>query len=137
MKLVLDTNILVSALLTKGTPPDQLYRAWESGNFELYTSPRQISEIRRVLSYEKLRPYIKPMEAAMLLENIDSLAHLTEVATPRTESPDPEDNWILATAVNAKADYLVTGDKHHLLDLGTIETVEITTARKLLEKLKS
>lgn len=136
MKLVLDTNILVSALLTKGTPPDQLYRAWESGDFDLFTSTRQISELKRVLSYKKLQPYIKPMEAALLLENIDSMAYRIPVPTARTESPDPDDNWILATAINAGADFLVTGDKHHLLDLERIESVRTVAARTMLGHLQ-
>jgi len=52
--LVLDTNILIGALLTKGTPPDRLYRAWEAGRYELCTSGRQIIEIKRVLGLPAL-----------------------------------------------------------------------------------
>lgn len=132
VKLVLDTNILVSALLTKDTPPDRLYREWEAGSFDLFTSTRQMIELKRVLSYKKLQSYIRPTEALLLLENMDAMAHLVEVNVPRTESSDPDDNWILATAVLAGADFLVTGDKNHLLDLGCIESVKIVTARRML-----
>jgi putative PIN family toxin of toxin-antitoxin system len=135
VKLVLDTNVLISSLLSKGTPPDQLYRAWEAGRFELCTSSRQVAEIRRVLGYEKLQAFIKPLEAALLLENMDSMAHLIEVTAARTESPDPDDNWILATAVDAEAEFLVTGDKNHLLALRQIEGVRIVTAREALNRL--
>ena len=135
VKIVLDTNILVSALLTKGTPPDHLYRAWESGRFDLVTSSRQIVELRRVLGYEKLQAYIKPIEAALLLENMDSMAHMAEVSAPRNESSDPDDNWILATAVTGKANFLVTGDQHHLLALGRVEGVLIVTAREAMNSL--
>lgn len=133
MKLVLDTNILVSALLTKGTPPDQLYRAWEAGRFELCTSSQQMAELRRVMGYEKLKAYIEPMEASLLLENLDSMAHLIEVTAVRTESPDPDDNWVLAIAIEAAADLLVTGDKNHLLNLSEVAGVRIVTAREALE----
>ncbi|MGB0745237.1 MAG: putative toxin-antitoxin system toxin component, PIN family [Opitutales bacterium] len=136
MKVVLDTNVLVSALLTKGTPPDQLYRAWESGRFDLAISTWQIDELRRVLSYEKLRPYLNPVEASLLLENIDSMALIIEVSAPRDESPDPDDNWILACAVIGKADLLVTGDKNDLLHLKKIESVRIVTAREAIEQLE-
>ena len=133
MKLVLDTNVLVSALLTKGTPPDQLYRAWKARRFALAISTWQINELRRVLGYEKLRPYLNGFEASMLLENIDATAQIVEVAAPRTESPDPDDNWILASAVLSQADLLVTGDKNDLLQLKQVEGIKIVNARTALE----
>lgn len=132
MNLVLDSNVLVSALLTKGTPPDQLYRAWENGRFDLVTSNWQIDELKRVLGYEKLKRYIKPMEASLLLENLDSMAQIVVVTEPRSESPDPDDNWILATAVTGEADLLVTGDKNDLLQLKQLDGVRIVNARAAL-----
>ena len=50
MRIVLDTNVLVSALITKGTPPDQLYQAWLRNDIELVTSAAQIDEVSEVLS---------------------------------------------------------------------------------------
>jgi len=133
VKLVLDTSVLVSALLTKGTPPDQLYRAWKARRFALAISTWQINELRRVLGYEKLRPYLNGFEASILLENIDATAQIVEVAAPRTESPDPDDNWILASAVLSQADLLVTGDKNDLLQLKQVEGIKIVNARTALE----
>ena len=135
MKLVLDTNILVSSLLTHGTPPDLLYRAWETGRLTLVTSPRQIDELTRVLTYEKLRPYIQPIEASLLLENLDSMAVIVEPSEPRTESTEPDDNWILANAIWSQADFIVTGDKGHLLNLGSIHGIPILTAREAAIRL--
>ncbi|MEM8867900.1 MAG: putative toxin-antitoxin system toxin component, PIN family [Verrucomicrobiota bacterium] len=137
MKLVLDTNILVSALMTEGTPPDALYQLWEAGRFELSTSEKQIDELRRVLSYEKLAPYINTIEASLLLENTNSMAEIVEVEQPCSESPDPDDNWILATATVAKADLLLTGDKNDLLKLKQIESIKIVSARNALEFFSS
>ena len=54
MRVVLDTNILVGALITKGTPPDRLYRAWLRGDIELVTSTAQIAEIADVLARPRL-----------------------------------------------------------------------------------
>ena len=133
MKLVLDTNVLVSALLTKGTPPDQLYQAWKAGRFALAISTWQINELRRVLGYEKLQHYLNRFEASLLLENIDSTAQIVEVLAPRTESPDPDDNWILASAVVSQADLLVTGDKNDLLQLKQVEGIQIVNARTAWE----
>lgn len=135
VKLVLDTNVLVSALLTKGTPPDQLYQAWQAHRFALAISTWQINELRRVLRYEKLQPYLDGFEASLLLENIDSMAQIVEVNTPRKESPDPDDNWILGSAVASQADLLVTGDKNDLLQLKQVEGIKIVNARKALEHL--
>jgi predicted nucleic acid-binding protein len=64
---------------------------------------------------------------------IDSTAQIIEVTAPRTESPDPDDNWILASAVVSQADLLVTGDKNDLLQLKQIEGVKIVNARTGLE----
>jgi len=137
VNLVLDSNVLVSALLTKGTPPDQLYQIWVNGGFNLVTSNWQIDEFKRVLRYEKLKRYIKPIEASLLLENIDSMTQIVEVKKPRSESPDPDDNWILATAVSGEADLLVTGDKNDLLHLKQVEGVRIVNARKALKLIQS
>lgn len=125
MKLVLDTNILISALLTKGTAPDQLYQAWKVGDFDLVTSDRQLDELQRVLGYEKLRPYIKPHEAANLLANIDTQSEILSNIQPVEYSRDPDDNWIIATAIQGKADYIVSGDKRDMLSLGEIEGIQI------------
>jgi len=133
VNLVLDSNVLVSAFLTKGTQPDQLYRAWANGRFDLVTSHWQIDELKRVLGYEKLKRYIKPLEASLLLENLDAMAQIVEVTKPRSESPDPDDNWILATAVTGEADLLVTGDKNDLLRLKQVKGVRIVNAREALK----
>lgn len=133
MKIVLDTNILVSALLTKGTPPDQLYQAWRAGKFELVTSHDQLDEFRRVLGYERLQPYIKKDEAAALLANIDALASIVDQPAEVDLSPDPDDNRIIGAAISGGASYIVTGDKGDLLALGTAGEIPIITARQAVE----
>ena len=60
MRVVLDTNVLVSALITRGTPPDRLYQAWLRNEVELVTSVVQVDEIADVLSRPKLRKYVDP-----------------------------------------------------------------------------
>ena len=55
MRVVLDTNVLIAALLVRGTPPDKLYEAWRDGRFELASCERQLEEINRV----SRRPYFK------------------------------------------------------------------------------
>lgn len=58
MRIVIDTGIFVSALITKQTPPDMLYTAWREGLTEVVTSQAQLTEIKRALSYPKLQKYI-------------------------------------------------------------------------------
>ena len=66
MRIVLDTNVLVSALTTRGTPPDLLYEAWVESEFELVTSATQLAELERVLGYSRLRAFVRPVEAETL-----------------------------------------------------------------------
>jgi uncharacterized protein len=60
MRVILDTNILCSALITPDGPSDRLYRAWREGRFELLTSDEQLDEFRRVTRYPRVRQYIEP-----------------------------------------------------------------------------
>jgi predicted nucleic acid-binding protein len=67
MRVVLDTGILIAALITSGTPPDSIYRAWRKKRFELITSEWQLEEFRRVWRYPKLRTYLKSGDAGRLV----------------------------------------------------------------------
>lgn len=60
LQIVLDTNILISALLRKNTPPYLLYKAWRDFQFELVTSLEQIQELQKVMSYPKLHVISQP-----------------------------------------------------------------------------
>lgn len=135
MRLVLDTNVLVSALLTKGTPPDLLYRAWEDRRFELATSEAQRAELERVLGYEKLRPYIHEEEVEALLGTIGAVAMVVGDLPEVDLSKDPDDNAILATAIAGGADLLVTGDRSDLLSLETVDDMPIVTPRQALDRI--
>jgi len=135
MRIVLDTGILIAALITKDTPPDLIYQAWRKKKFELITSEWQLSEFRRVSRYPKLRKYLVPSEAGSMINGLRYQA-LVLTDLPALEiSPDPDDNPILAMAVAGEADFLVSGDKRDLLALKVIEKTKIVTARNFLTKL--
>ena len=68
MRVVLDTGILIAALITVDMPPDKIYQAWRKKRFELITSEWQLEELRRVSCYKKLRDYINPAEAGYLVK---------------------------------------------------------------------
>jgi len=135
MRVVLDTGILVAALITRNTPPDLIYQAWRKKKFELITSEWQLSEFRRVSRYPKLRKYLIPSEAGSMINGMRYQALvLTDLPTLEI-SPDPDDNPVLAMAVASEADFLVSGDKRDLLALKIIEKTKIVTARNFLTKL--
>ena len=136
MRIVLDTGILVSALITQNTPPDWLYQSWRKQEFILVTSEEQLEEIRRVLSYKKLERFINPSEAQILLDALHRKAVIANNLPVVDLSPDPDDNRIIATALAGEADYLVSGDKADLLSLGTAHDIPILTARQMAERLK-
>jgi hypothetical protein len=135
VRVVLDTNILIGALLTRGTPPDKLYEAWRDGRFELASCERQLEEINRV----SRRPFFKgrfaPGLAGRMVNDIRALARLFDPLPKVTGSSDPDDDFLLATAQVARAGYLVTGDKSGLLSLKKHGITTILTARALLKLL--
>ncbi len=136
MRVVLDTNVLISALITSGTPPDGLYRAWLRGEIELVTSTAQIAEITDVVSRPHLQKFIDDDDAADILDNIDCHALVLDDLPEVNLSPDPGDNPILAAAIAGGADLIISGDKKHLLGLAEIEGIPIVTARKALELIR-
>ena len=131
MRVILDTNILVSSLIVPESPPHELYEGWRAGLFELVTCDEQLREFRDVTRQVKLRPYISAAHAGALMNELRRLAVRIR-KLPRVEiSRDPGDDYLLALAQAALADYLVTGDKTGLLALGRHGKTRIVTARRL------
>ena len=136
MRVVLDTGLLIAALITKDTPPDQIYQAWRKRRFELVTSQWQLDEFRRVSRYPKLRKYLKPIEAGNLINGLRYQARLLEELPDADLSEDPDDNPLLAMAIAGEADYLVSGDKRNVLALKKVGKARIITARRFLTILQ-
>lgn len=136
MRVVLDTGILIAALITKDTPPDQLYQAWRKRRFELVTSEWQLDEFRRVSRYPKLRQYLQPIEAGNLINGLRHQALLLQTLPDVDLSKDPDDNPLLAMAIAGEADYLVSGDKRDVLALKKVDKTRIITARRFLAILR-
>lgn len=136
MRVVLDTNILIAALITKGTPPDRLYQAWLRGQFEVVTSTAQLQEIAAVLARPRLQKYLDADEASVIVQHLDTRAVILRETPTVTLSPDPKDNPILAAAIAGSAGLIVTGDKRHMLDLGQAAGIPIVTARDALNRLR-
>ncbi len=129
MRIILDTNILISALIVAGGAPDYLYQCWRMGRFTLVTSKEQLDEFRKVTRYPRLQKYIRPAAAGTMVNEIRALAELAGPLPVVTVCVDPADNFLLAMAQASKADFLVTGDGQHLLTLDRHEGTRIVSAR--------
>jgi hypothetical protein len=136
VRVLLDTNILLSALLVRGTPPDRLYEAWRQGRFELVSCERQPEELNRVSRRPALRERLRPADAGRLVNEIRRLALLVEPTSGVAVSADPDDDFLLAVAAAASADYLVTGDRAGLLALERHGPTRIVSARALAQSLE-
>lgn len=135
MKVVLDTGILIAALITVDTPPDLIYKAWKRKRFDLFTSEWQLEEFRRVSRYPKLKPYINPVEAGQMINGIRLMANVYSQLPTVDLCKDPDDNPILAITLESKADYLVTGDKRDLLSMRRIGNTPIINAADFLKAI--
>lgn len=135
MWVVLDTNILIGALITKGTPPDRLYRGWLRGEIELVTSAAQMAELADVLARPRLQKFLDADEVTAIVENLGTRAFILDDLLGVNLSPDPKDTPILAAAITGKVDLIVSGDKKHMLALGEVEGIPVLTARDALERM--
>lgn len=130
MRVVLDTNILVSALIAPAGNPAAIYNAWEQGRFTLLTCAELLEELRVTLQKPKIAELIKPHKAGRLVNQIKKLGEDVSRLPRVKRSPDPGDNFLLSLAEAGKADYLVTGDKSGLLALASHKSTRIITARE-------
>jgi putative PIN family toxin of toxin-antitoxin system len=131
VQLVIDTNILISALLTGSSLPAHLIALWREGRFDLLTSADQLDELMRVTRYPRLRERLAPQLAGRLTNELRDIAVVVKNLPVVTVSPDPHDNYLLATAAAGSADFLVT-DKRDLLALALYEGTKIITVREFL-----
>ncbi len=134
MRVVCDTNILISAYVFPGGPPDQVLNFARLKEITLCLSPDILSEFRKVLTFK----FKYTQEEAS--DFIDRLTVFSEMIYPHErlhliERVDA-DNRILECAVKAEADFLITGDKRDILPLKSIEKTIIVTASEFLEYYK-
>jgi hypothetical protein len=135
MRVVLDSNILLSALISPHAPPHRVYQAWRRGRFELITATIQIDELRRASRYPKFRGILQPHRVGHMLNNLHGTTIFDRLPTGY-EAADPDDAWLLALADVARADNLVTGDKRSgLLARRRVGTARILTAAAFCDVL--
>jgi uncharacterized protein len=135
VRVVLDTNILLSGLISPSGTPARLIEAWLDRHFILVSHALQLDELREVTRRDKIRRLIRPAEAGRLVNQIALVAEMPPALPAVERSIDPRDDFLLALCEAGSVDWLVTGDKDHLLALGRHGTTRIERAAKLAEEL--
>lgn len=137
LRVIIDTNLLISAIISPSGTPYQLLKAWRENRYLLVISKELLEEIKEVSQRDYLiNSYpIFSEKAAELIENL-YLAGEMVTSIPENELPlhsrDPKDNKLLAAALGGKANYLISGDKD-LLDLSgnpALENIKIVSAKQ-------
>jgi putative PIN family toxin of toxin-antitoxin system len=135
---VLDTNTIVSATIVSVGISGQILDAARAGQFSHITSAPIVAEVARNLAHPRIRGkyHLTEADIARIVTYLRDHAGFTRITQPvQGAATHPEDDLILATAVSANADYLVTGDSK-LQALGSYEGVKIISPRQFLDILR-
>jgi uncharacterized protein len=132
LRAVLDTNVLVSALITDGKARDLLKKAI-ANKYHLVTSDLILNELTAVLCRPKFKTSKK--ESDQIIVALRKTAEVVEVKTKlEAVKEDPKDNMIIETALDGNAKIIVTGD-NHLLSLKIFGDIKILTIEEMLNYL--
>jgi hypothetical protein len=132
IRVVLDTNVFVSALLTPDSPPAGILKLALEGQLRLVISPGIVREIGLVFQYPRVKKSLKKHhlteeEVADAILKILKLATITPGADiAKGVSPDPADDMVLSCALEGRADFIISGDRH-LTVLDAYEGIRIVT----------
>ena len=131
MRVVLDSDVFISAVITPGGIPAMVVRSWFEGAYDLVVSDQLLSELDRALHYQKLSRHISDEETAELLALFRRSADVADDPSQpsRVRCADPADEYLIALAESVGA-VIVSGDGH-LLDLA--DKIPIYSPRASLE----
>ena len=140
MRLILDTNILLSALLSPLGAPAKLLDAWERKKFTLIACDALVEEFRKVSTRPFFRARLRASAAELLAAGLRDFSLFVETSAwqdlrSRPVAPDPKDSYLLVLAEVGEAEFLVTGDKE-LLELRHQKSTFIITPSAMVEVLK-
>ena len=137
-RLVIDTNVFISGLISGAGSPDQILRAIQHRKVIQLVSDPIVEEYLRVLNCPRIRRFNKITDE-FVADIAAYLVHQTqrvELISTLKLSRDPDDNVFLETAVDGSANWLVTNDKADLLSLRTVNGVPIVSAREAVVRLE-
>ena len=139
LRVVIDTNVIVSGILSRKGAPAELLNAWRERLFVLLSSPEIVTEVRTVVQYPRIRDkyHLSDDEIEQTITLLEHDAHFVagDPSVAGSIPDDPKDEMFLACALDGQADLIVSGD-HHLLDLESYRDIPIPTARQFLEQLR-
>jgi putative PIN family toxin of toxin-antitoxin system len=136
MRAVLDTNVLISGVISTGITHDVLVSGFR-GEFDIVVSIATLTEFREtLLKYpEKFQ-----MDETDVQQEVETVRYFAEFVEPEEDisavEADPDDDKFLEAAVAGNVDYIVSGDRH-LLDLGSFRGIEIIDPRTFYDRLES
>lgn len=134
MRILCDTNVLISALVFPGGPPDRIFRSLIGGRFINHTSPELLDEFRRVLTV-KLR--LSQEQVGKIVDLVKEHSRLVYPDTRVSEiRSDPDDNRVLECALAAQVHYIVSGDQKHLVSLKSWKGIEILNPRQFVLRFR-
>lgn len=138
LRVVLDTNVVVAGLLWHGPPRRLIEWAIDGEAIELFSSRVLLDELTQTLGYAKFTPRLEAFgtSAPMLVAHYTALVSVvTPASVPPVVRNDADDDHVIAAAVAARAELIVTGDRAHLLPVGSHQGIAIVTAREVVERL--
>ncbi|MDE1725568.1 MAG: putative toxin-antitoxin system toxin component, PIN family [Thaumarchaeota archaeon] len=134
MRIVLDTNILISALITDGTPRAVLHEII-TRDHKIIISRKIIEEFVKITATPRIRKYVTKDEVTRFLQDVSLISKLVVIRSRPSVVRDHKDNFIMATAHDGHARYLVTGD-NDILTLRKFRGIKIVTANEMLKILE-
>ena len=134
MCIILDTNILLSALLSPLGAPAKLLEAWKRKKFMLATSEALIAELRDVTTRPFFRARLRAGVFELLMVGLQDFSFYCGNPPSGPVASDPKDSYLLATAQASQAEFLVTGDRE-LLSLKWHKSTQIVTPAEMIELL--
>ena len=128
-KVVLDTNVIVSAFGWHGKP-EQIVKLVSNGTITNFISIEMLNELRRVVAYPKLA-FSEPLQAE-IVETIFGISSVIDSGKAlNIINDDPEDNKILECVLAAEVDFIISGDRH-LINLKSFRGIEILTPENFI-----
>jgi uncharacterized protein len=135
MRVILDTNVLLSGLLISQGAPAKLLDAWEQGAFTLVACDALIAELREVAGRPFFRERLRASAVEVLAAGLRDFAAFYENLPTGARAPDPKDSYLLSLAEASAAEFLVTGDKG-LLSLKQHKSTRIISPATMISLLK-
>lgn len=126
MRIVIDTNLYISALINKNSR-NRLELVLIRDEVEIFADVNLMQEFAEVAKREKFRKYISLSQIAEFYELISERVTIIETTSNFKVSPDPKDDFLLSLSYDSKAEYLLTGNKVDLLDLAEFKGTKIIT----------